>query len=323
MDRIQEMLRHIFRTANAATLPLSGTGNLGMEAAFSNLIEPGDTAVVGVNGVFGGRMTEMIERLGGRVVKVEAPWGEIVPMEETIRRVRPKVVGVVHAETSTGVWQPVESIAQAAHEVGALVVMDCVTSLGGCPVEVDRWGIDVAHSGSQKCLGCAPGLAPITFSPRAIEAVKARKTKVQNYYVDILALSQHWCNGGTNRTYHHTLPTTLIYGFYEALRIVLEEGLEARFERHRKNHEALVQGIKELGLELATAHPLWMLNAIRVPHGVDEAAVRAGLLARHGIEIGAAFGPLKGKIWRVGLMGESSRLSYVELFLSGLKHALR
>lgn len=325
MDRIQEALRRLFKTNNRHTLPISGTGNAGMETAIGNLLEPGDVAVIGVNGVFGGRMTEMAERVGARVVKVEAPWGEIVPedrMAETIRKTRPKIAGIVHAETSTGICQPIPVIARAARESGAFLVMDCVTSLGGCPVEVDAWGVDVAHSGSQKCLGCPPGLAPITFSDRAMEAVRARKTRVQNYCFDMGLLAQHW---GPERIYHHTLPTSMIFALYEALRAVFEEGLEARFERHRLNHQALVAGLTSMGLKMASqeGYRLWTLNAIRVPDGVDEARVRARLLADYGIEIGAGLGPLKGKVWRVGLMGASSQRNNVILLLEALKAAIR
>jgi alanine-glyoxylate transaminase/serine-glyoxylate transaminase/serine-pyruvate transaminase len=327
MDRVQQMLRAVFQTQNPVTFPISGTGNLGMEAAFANLIEPGDTAVIGVNGVFGGRMADNVERHGGRVVMVEAPWGEIVPqdrMAQAIRDVRPKVVGVVHAETSTGVCQPLEEIAAAARETGALLVVDCVTSLSGVPIPVDAWGIDVAHSGSQKCLNCPPGLAPITFSERAIEAVRARKTKVASYSVDVALLSQHWAEGSTQRTYHHTPPTSLIFALYEALRIVLEEGLEPRFERHKLSSEALVAGLQAMGLEMASqeGHRLWTLNAVRIPEGIDEAKVRAQLLSEHSIEIGAGLGPLKGQVWRIGLMGRCSSRSNVLAVLGALDQAL-
>jgi alanine-glyoxylate transaminase/serine-glyoxylate transaminase/serine-pyruvate transaminase len=325
MDRIQQMLRQLFNTENAMTMPMSGTGSAGMETCFVNLLEPGDKAVIGINGVFGTRMAEVAERCGAAVTKVEAPWGSIVPeetMAETIRREKPKVAGLVHAETSTGVWQPVETIAAAAREAGTLLVLDCVTSLGGCPVDIDGWGVDAAYSGTQKCLSCPPGLAPVTFSERAIEAVKARKSKVQSWYLDVSLLANYW---GGERAYHHTAPISMNYALYEALRMTFEEGLEARFERHRRNHEALVAGLEALGLSLSAeaGHRLWMLNAIRVPEGIDEASVRAQLLQLHGIEIGAGLGPWKGRVWRVGLMGTSSSPNHIMLFLAAMESALR
>ena len=328
MDSVQQMLREVFRTRNRHTFPVSGTGNLGTEAALVNLLEPGETAVIGVKGHFGNRMADIVERIGGKVVKVEAPWGEIVAqnrMIEAIRKARPKVVGIVHAETSTGVCQPLQDIGKASREVGAFLVADCVTSLGGVPLEVDEWGVDVAHSGTQKCLSCPPGLAPITFSDRAVEAIRARRTRVPSYYVDVALLLQHWSDGSTQRTYHHTPPTSLIYGLYEGLRIVLEEGLEARFERHRLNSEALVAGLTAIGLEMASqeGHRLWTLNAVRVPEGIDEARVRAQLLADHSLEIGAGLGPLKGRIWRIGLMGYCSTRNNVLMALAGIEEALR
>jgi alanine-glyoxylate transaminase/serine-glyoxylate transaminase/serine-pyruvate transaminase len=323
-DRIQEMLRFVFRSSGPIVLPVSGTGSSGMECAFANLIERGDRAVIGVAGYFGGRMVEVAERCGASVTRVEAPWGEIVPparMIEVIRSAKPRVVALVHAETSTGVLQPVEEIAAAAKAANALVILDCVTSLGGLPVEIDAWGIDFAYSGSQKCLGAPPGLAPIAVSARAEAAVKARKTPVESFYLDVTLLSQYWAGP---RGYHHTAPILLDFALYEALRALQEEGLPARFARHVANHEALVAGLTKLGLTLASqeGHRLPMLNAIRVPEGVDEAAVRKKLLDR-GIEIGAGLGPLKGKIWRVGLMGESSRKENVETFLAALGEALR
>jgi alanine-glyoxylate transaminase/serine-glyoxylate transaminase/serine-pyruvate transaminase len=325
MDRIQQMLRRLFQTENKMTLPMSGTGSAGMETCFVNLLEPGDAAVIGINGVFGTRMAEVAERCGAEVTRVEAPWGSIVPedeMAETLRRVRPKVAGLVHAETSTGVWQPVETIAAAAREAGTLLVLDCVTSLGGCPVELDRWGIDVAYSGTQKCLSCPPGLSPVTFSDRALEVIAGRKSKVRSWYLDVSLLANYW---GGDRAYHHTAPISMNYALYEALGMVFEEGLEQRFERHRRNHEALVAGIEALGLSLSAqaGHRLWMLNAIGVPDGVDEASVRAELLGLHGIEIGAGLGPLKGRIWRVGLMGTSSSPNHIMLFLAAMESALR
>lgn len=325
MDRVQQMLREVYRTANRLTLPLSGTGGIGMETCFANLAEPGETAVIGVKGVFGQRMVEIAERAGARVVKVEAPWGEIIPesrMIEAISRERPKIVGIVHAETTTGVLQPVAEVGRAAREAGALFVLDCVTSLAGCPVDIDAWNVDAAYSGTQKCLSCPPGLSPATFSDRALEAVKRRKRKVQSWYMDLSVLAQYW---GQERAYHHTAPISMNFAIYEALRAVLEEGLEARFARHRRNHEALAAGIAAMGLSFSSqeGHRLPMLNAIRVPDGIDELKVRRRLLADHAIEIGGGMGLLKGKIWRIGLMGESSHPNNVVLVLAALERAIR
>ncbi len=326
MDRTQAMLRALFGTANALTLPISGTGSAGMEACLVNVIEPGDSAVIGVNGVFGTRMAEVAARCGATVVRVEAPWGEIVPperMAEAVARERPRVVALVHAETSTGAWQPVPAIARAARAADALLVLDCVTSLGGIPVEIDAWGVDVAYSGTQKCLSCPPGLSPVTVSERALERVRARRTPVQSWYFDFTLLSQYWGEG--DRVYHHTAPISMVYGLYEALRAVFEEGLAARFARHARNHEALVAGLGAMGLGLVTqeGHRLPMLHAVGVPDGVDEAEVRRELLREHGIEIGGGLGPLKGRAWRIGLMGASSQRNYVVLLLAALEAALR
>jgi alanine-glyoxylate transaminase/serine-glyoxylate transaminase/serine-pyruvate transaminase len=297
-----------------------------MEACLVNLLEPGDEMVVGVNGVFGTRMAEVAERAGAVVRRVEAPWGKIVRAEQIEAALKnatkPKLVAIVHAETSTGAWQPIPEIAKLAHTHGALALVDCVTSLGGVPVLIDQWDVDAAYSGTQKCLSCPPGLSPITFGPRALDVLKARKTKVQSWYLDLSLLAQYW---GDERVYHHTAPITMNYALREALRIVVEEGLEARFARHRKNHEALAAGLAPLGLGLAAeeGHRLPMLNAVTVPDGVDEAKVRARLLKDEGIEIGGGLGPMKGKVWRIGLMGESSRRTSVLAVLAALEDALR
>jgi len=326
MEEVKALLRFVFATGNTLTFPVSGTGSAGMEACIVNLVEPGDAVVVGVNGVFGTRMADVIERAGGVAVRVEAPWGRIVrpeQIEAALRNCgRPKLVALVHAETSTGAWQPLADAARLAHEHGALFLADCVTSLGGAPVEIDGWGIDAAYSGTQKCLSCPPGLAPITFGPRALEVLHERKTRVQSWYLDLTLLSQYW---GEERVYHHTAPISMNYALREALRLVAEEGLEARFARHRKNHEALAAGLGALGLALAAeeGHRLPMLNAVTVPEGVDEARVRTRLLAEHGIEIGGGLGPMKGKVWRIGLMGESSRRAHVLVVLAALEDALR
>jgi alanine-glyoxylate transaminase/serine-glyoxylate transaminase/serine-pyruvate transaminase len=326
MEDVKELLRVVFATKNPLTIPISGTGSAGMEACLVNLLEPGDEMVVGVNGVFGTRMAEVAERAGAVVRRVEAPWGKIVRAEQIEAALKnatkPKLVAIVHAETSTGAWQPIPEIANLAHAHGALALVDCVTSLGGAPVLIDEWDVDAAYSGTQKCLSCPPGLSPITFGPRALDVLKARKTKVQSWYLDLSLLAQYW---GDERVYHHTAPITMNYALREALRIVVEEGLEARFARHRKNHEALAAGLAPLGLGLAAeeGHRLPMLNAVTVPDGVDEAKVRARLLKDEGIEIGGGLGPMKGKVWRIGLMGESSRRTSVLAVLAALEDALR
>jgi alanine-glyoxylate transaminase/serine-glyoxylate transaminase/serine-pyruvate transaminase len=271
-------------------------------------------------------MADVIERAGGVAIRVEAPWGRMVRPEQVDAALRnctrPKLVALVHAETSTGAWQPLPDAARVAHEHGALFLADCVTSLGGAPVEIDAWGVDAAYSGTQKCLSCPPGLSPVTFGPRALEAMRARKTKVRSWYLDATLLQQYW---GEERVYHHTAPISMNYALREALRIVLEEGLDARFARHRRNHEALVAGLAALGLGIASeeGHRLPMLNAVTVPDGVDEARVRGRLLRDHGIEIGGGLGPMKGKVWRIGLMGESSRRTHVLAVLAALEDALR
>ena len=324
MDEIKSMLRLVFDTTNEMAFPVSGTGSAGMEFCFVNLIEPGDEVVVGVNGVFGGRMADVAERCGARVIKVEAPWGRIIETEqiaEALRKSRPKLVAIVHAETSTGALTPVEEISRLTRESGALMLLDTVTSLGGCPVKIDEWQIDAVYSGTQKCLSCPPGLSPVSLSPRAMEVATKRKKKVQSWYLDVNLLASYW---GQERVYHHTAPISMNYGLHEALRLVLEEGLANRWQRHRNNHLALRQGLSELGLNIASqeGHQLWQLNAVTVPEGVDEAAVRRRLLNEFNIEIGAGLGPLKGKVWRVGLMGETSKPENVQTFLSALKTCL-
>ncbi len=324
MDELQTMLRLVFRTQNKLTLAVSGTGSAGMETVVVNLIEPGDKMIVCVNGVFGGRMADVAARAGAEVVKLERPYGEIfdpAEIEAALKQVRPKVLGIVNAETSTGAHQPVEEIAKLCHAHGALIAVDCVTSLGGVPVEVDKWGLDAVYSGTQKCLNCPPGLAPVTFNDRATTVIDQRKHKVQSWYLDMQMVKDYW---GSNRAYHHTAPINMNYGLHEALRIVLEEGLEARFDRHRQNHLALKAGLAAMGLSYAVAesHSLPMLNAVSIPAGVDDAAVRKQLLTEFGIEIGGGLGSMKGKVWRVGLMGYGSSQSNVLLFLAGLEKCL-
>ena len=326
MEEIKTMLRAVFLTKNEMTFPVSGTGSAGMEFCCVNLIEPGDEVVIGVNGVFGTRMCDVAERCGAKVTKIESPWGQIITPQQiadALKKVsKPKFIAIVHAETSTGVLTPVEEISKLAHAAGALFLLDTVTSLGGCPVRIDDWQVDAVYSGTQKCLSCPPGLSPVSLSPRAMEVATKRKTKVQSWYLDVNLLSSYW---GQERVYHHTAPITMNYGLHEALRLVLEEGLENRWRRHEQNHLALKTGLAELGLEIVSqaGHQLWQLNSVGVPAGVDELAVRKQLLADFNIEIGAGLGPLKGKIWRIGLMGESSARENVATVLNALRKILK
>lgn len=326
MNEVQELLRYVFQTQNRLTIPVSGTGSAGMEASLANLIEPGDAVLIAINGYFGLRMAEMARRYGAEVDTIERPWGEIFDPDEiaqALKKRKYKLLALVHAETSTGALQlHIKDIVDAAHNHGALVVLDTVTSLGGLPVEVDAWGVDVAYSGTQKCLSVPPGLAPITFSERAVDALRRRKTPVISWYLDITLIEKYW---GKERTYHHTAPITMIYALREGLRLVAEEGLEARFARHRANAERLWQGLEDLGLTLMVpkAYRLPTLTTVRVPEGVDEAAVRHRLLTEYNIEIAGGLGALQGQIWRIGLMGFSSRPENVELLLAALRKLLQ
>ncbi|MCH9656859.1 MAG: alanine--glyoxylate aminotransferase family protein [Planctomycetes bacterium] len=324
MDEVQDMLRTIFHTTNELTLAVSGTGSSGMEACVVNLLEPGDKIVVCTNGVFGGRMADVAGRIGAEVVQINRPFGEVFSVEEieeVVKKEQPKVVGIVHAETSTGAAQSLNDISKVVHEADALLLVDCVTSLGGMPVKIDEWDIDAAYSGTQKCLSCPPGLSPVTFSSRAVAAMDARKTKVSSWYLDMSMVRSYW---GDSRAYHHTAPINMNYGLHEALRLVLAEGMENRFSRHYANHCALKSGLEAMGIEFAVAedHQLPMLNAVKIPDGVDDADIRGQLLSRFGIEIGGGLGPMKGKTWRIGLMGESSQTSHVLLFLAALDQCL-
>ncbi|MEO2010542.1 MAG: alanine--glyoxylate aminotransferase family protein [Pirellulaceae bacterium] len=324
MDDVQRMLRELFRTQNELTMAISATGSAGMEATVVNLIEPDDKMVVCVNGVFGGRMADVAERAGAKVVRAERPWGEVFNVEDlrsVLAKERPKVVGIVMAETSTGASQPIEEISKLVHEHDALLLVDAVTSLGGIPVEVDGWQIDAIYSGSQKCLSCPPGLAPISFSPRAMEVIKSRKTKVRSWYLDVSMLASYW---GSDRAYHHTAPINMSYGLYEALRLIHGEGLENCYARHQLNHVALASGLEQLGILYAAqeGHRLPMLNAVKIPDGIDDAQIRRELLQRFGIEIGGGLGAFKGKVWRIGLMGYAARSGNVLLFLGALEQLL-
>lgn len=325
MDETQTMLRDVFQTRNRLTIPVSGTGSAGMEACVVNLIEPGDRFLVCVNGVFGGRMADVAARAGAEVRKLERPFGEVFDADEiaaAVKEFRPKVTGIVHAETSTGALQPIPEISKVVHDGGSLLLLDCVTSLGGLPVLIDEWEVDAAYSGTQKCLSCPPGLAPVTFSERAEKVMDSRKSKVASWYLDMSMVRNYWSN--QSRAYHHTAPINMNYALHSALVSVLEEGLPQRFERHQRHHLALRAGVEALGLQFAVpeSHRLPVLNAITIPEGVDDKTVRAGLLNEFGIEIGAGLGPMAGKTWRVGLMGESSSPANVLVFLAALEACL-
>jgi alanine-glyoxylate transaminase / serine-glyoxylate transaminase / serine-pyruvate transaminase len=324
MNNLQEMLRKVFKTENELTMAISATGSAGMETTVVNLIEPGDKMLVCINGVFGMRMADVAERAGAEVFTVERPWGEVFTPEDLrpiIEAEKPKVVGIVMAETSTGACQPLPEISELVHANDGLLLVDAVTSLGGMNVEVDKWEIDVIYSGSQKCLSCPPGLAPISFSPSAVEVLNNRKTKVRSWYLDLSMLSNYWSE---DRVYHHTAPINMTYALYEALRVILEEGLDNCFERHRKNHLALKAGLEALGFEYSADphHQLPMLNAVKIPEGVEDAVIRNGLLNRFGIEIGGGLGAFKGKVWRIGIMGHAARQNNVLTFLAALEQLL-
>lgn len=324
MNDLCANLRLVFRTRNEVTLPMSGTGSAGMETAFVNLVEPGDKVLVCVNGVFGSRMVDVAGRCGAEVHQVARPWGQVFPLDEILAetdRVRPRIVAIVHAETSTGAHQPLEGLGAALHQRDMLLLVDCVTSLGGAPVEVDGWEIDACYSGTQKCLSCPPGLAPVTLSPRAVARLEARKAKVQSWYLDLTMVRKYW---GSERVYHHTAPINMLYALHEALRAVLEEGLEARWQRHREMHNLLRTGLADLGIRYLSqeGHHLPMLNAVTVPAEMDDAAGRRRLLEEYGIEIGAGLGDFKGKAWRIGLMGESASRRNVTLLLAALRQML-
>jgi len=329
MDRTMGALRAVFRTENHHTLPISATGSAGLETIMMNLLEPGDSAIVCVIGYFGQRLAEMARRAGADVRTIEVPQGEVVDPAQLAAALeeRPaKLVAFVHAETTTGALQPIAPMVEVARRYGALVAMDCVTSLAGVPIEIDAMGVDAAGSCSQKCIGAPPGLAPITVGPRAMEAVRARTHKPTTWYFDLALLFQYWGekSGARTRAFHHTAPIAMIYGFHEALRLILEEGLEARWARHQTAHEALVAGLDRLGLSLfpPPANRCPTINVVNVPAGVDDAKVRRRLLEM-GMEMSGGLGALAGKVWRVGVMGYNAQVPRVERFLGALEEALR
>jgi len=327
MDSIKELLQYAFRTENRLTLPVSGPGSAGMEACFVNLVQPGDTAVVCINGVFGGRMKENVERSGGTAVTVEDDWGRPVDPAKLERALEEhpeaSLVAFVHAETSTGALSDAKTLVEIAHRHGCLAIVDTVTSLGGIPVEIDAWDVDATYSGSQKCLSCVPGLSPVSFGPRAVARIEARKTPVQSWFLDMNLVMGYW-GSGQRRAYHHTAPVNALYALHESLVMLREEGLENAWARHRKNHLALCAGLEAMGLRLPVDEPARLpeLNVVEVPAGVDEAAVRRRLLDEHSLEIGAGLGVLAGKVWRLGLMGASSTPRHVILCLTALEAVL-
>jgi alanine-glyoxylate transaminase/serine-glyoxylate transaminase/serine-pyruvate transaminase len=326
MDEVMEMTRSVYQTKNEITSVISATGTSGMETCLVNLLEPGDTAVVCVSGVFSGRIADIAGRCGATVVRVDAPWGTSVDpaqVKDALKNCKPKLVAMVHAETSTGVLQPLEEIGRLAHEAGALFMVDAVTSLGGTVLKVDDWGIDAIYSCTQKCLSAPPGLSPVSFSSKALEVMDSRKTKIQSFYLDLTLLRKYWT--GAKRAYHHTAPISMFYAAHEALRMVHEEGLEARIKRHKQNHEILRDGLESLGFEFLVAPQfrIPMLNAVKIPAGYDDVAVRTRLLNEYNIEIGAGLGDFAGKIWRIGLMGESCTINHIHLLLSALKQIIK
>ena len=324
MDETQTMLRYIFETEHALTMPISGTGSAGMETCLVNLIEPGDKVMVCVNGVFGARMADIVERLGGELIRLDFPWGRAVAPETVLKKAKeagPDLICVVHAETSTGAVSSLSDLSQAAGEVGALFVVDCVTSLGGMPVGIDANKVDAAYSGTQKCLSCPPGLSPVTLSSRALDKLNRRKQKVVSWYLDLTMLGSYW---GAERKYHHTAPINMIFALHQALRDICTEGLETRFERHRLHHKALVAAMEGMGLSMVVPENerLPMLNTVYIPQGADDLGVRKALLNQYGIEIGGGLGDLAGKVWRVGLMGSSANRRNLTLFITALKSIL-
>jgi len=325
LDETRGMLRQVFRTSNPLALAVSGTGMAGMESVLGSLLEPGDRLVVCAAGFFGQRLAELAGRMGVDVAKVEKEWGEVFAADEVeaaVARAKPKAVAIVHAETSTGALQPMEGLGDVAHRHDALLIVDCVTSLGGVPVLVDDWGVDAAYSGSQKCLGCPPGMAPVTLGPRARQAMESRSLPAHGWYLDLGLLERYW---GGDRAYHHTISSTLVYALREGLRVALEEGLEARWKRHQEAHDRFAKGAAAIGIDFQVkeGRRLPQLNAIKIPAGFEDKPGRKELLEKHGIEIGGGLGDLAGKIWRIGLMGYGARPEVVDQMLAALKVLLK
>ena len=325
MDDTVALLRQVYGTKNAITFPVSGTGTAGMETALTNVIEHGDHVIVGINGYFGNRIADIAERCGATVTPVNAEWGDIIKPEQiadACKHVSPKLVAIVHAETSTGILQPLEEIVEITHQHDALLLADCVTSLGGQPVELDARGIDIAYSCTQKCLSGPPGLSPISFSDRAVEVIRNRKTKIQSFYMDVTLLEEYWM--GTTRKYHHTLSMSMVYALREALRVVIEEGESARYKRHERHAQALIAGAEAIGLEPAAAenHRVPMLTTLLIPDGIDDGTVRKRLIQDFGIEIGGGLGVFAGKAWRIGLMGDAANEQNVLLVLNAIEQLL-
>lgn len=327
MDEIQSLLQQIMNTNNKLTLPISGTGSAGMETCFVNLVEPGDSVLVLINGVFGLRMVDVATRLGAQVDSIEFEWGTPINLNDVKERIEKKgykIVAAVHAETSTGVNNPIDKISEILKGTDSLFLVDTVTSLGGMEVKVDEWGIDAVYSGTQKCLSCPPGLAPVSFSKNAFSVITNRKNKVPNWYLDMNLIGQYW-QSERKRVYHHTAPINMLYGLYQALLLIFEEGTENVFKRHKDNHIKLKDGLEGLGLKMYVEEPyrLPMLNAVTIPDGVDDLKVRQTLLNEFGIEIGGGLGPLAGKIWRIGLMGHTARPENVDLLLNALENIIK
>ncbi len=326
MQETQQLLRDVFLTKNPLTFPVSATGMAGMETCVVNLIEPGDKMVICYAGYFSQRMIDVAGRCGAQVTVLEQKWGQVFDLNvirETLKTVRPKALGIVHAETSTGALQPIAELGKLCHEFDCLLIVDAVTSFACTPLKVDEWELDAVFSCSQKGLGCPPGMSPVTFGPRAEAAMSARKTKVQSWYFDLTMIRTYWTSG--DRAYHHTAPISMVYALREGLRIVMEEGLENRWARHQRNHVALKAGLTALGLNYSAqeGHQLPQLNAVYIPDGVDDLTIRKKLLAEFGIEIGGGLGDFKGKVWRIGLMGQNSRPAVVFTVLAALEQCLR
>ncbi|MBD3392642.1 MAG: aminotransferase class V-fold PLP-dependent enzyme [Chitinivibrionales bacterium] len=325
MDEVKVFLQKLLNTSNKLTIPMSGTGSAGMETCFVNLVDPGDSVLVLMNGVFGKRMADVATRLGAKVDTLEFEWGTPVIVDDVKKKLdsaKYTIVAIVHAETSTGVCNPVAEVGSLLAGTDSLYLVDTVTSLGGIPVEMDAWGIDALYSGTQKCLSCPPGLAPVSFSEKALGKLGSRKNKVPNWYLDLTMITQYW--EGRKRVYHHTAPVNMIYALHQALALILDEGLENVYRRHMENHQALAAGLEEMGLSLLVKPEsrLPMLNAVCIPEDVDDAGVRSALLNEHRIEIGAGLGPLAGKVWRIGLMGHTARRESVDRLCDALKSVL-